>query len=128
LEIEIIFVGKDDSIIFFFHDIDNTFIIIENLQRLSCLNFSFEVIGFLDIGNRSSESACYLEQGISLLDNILDSSIVIAIDIDGNSIHIDLIGDAIISLNETGIYRYRLFSFGKLVCIDNHKDKKHDKK
>jgi hypothetical protein len=128
LEIEIVFVGKYDNIIFFLHSIDDTFIIIENLQSLSCLDFSFEIVGLLDIGNGGSKSARYLEQRISWLDDILDSSIIVIIDIDGDGIHIDLMGDAVISLDEAGIYRQLLFPFGELVCIDNHKDKEDNQK
>lgn len=65
LEIEVIFVGEHDDIGPLFHGIDETFVIIQDLQCLARLDLSFEIIIFLDGGNRSSERACYLEQRIS---------------------------------------------------------------
>jgi len=91
------------------------------------LDFSFEIVVFLKGRNCCSKSTCDLEERISWLDNILDDSIIVIIHIDTDSIHIDIIGDAVISLGEARSYSQLIVCFAtKFISIHDHKDEEYD--
>jgi len=127
LDIEIIFVGEDDDIGLFWYGINDTFIIGSNFECLTYLGFSLESIIFLDSRNRSTKSTSNLKEGISGLYDILDGTIVLIIYIDRNSIHIDFIGNAIITFDEIGIDRQFIVSLTKLISVDYYEDKEYYK-